>query len=154
MKPSDGGRNVVYVFGNPDLEEDSLPVRLTPLLRARFPEVDFEVMDPNEEWDVPRELVVLDTLVGAKDVAVFNDLESFAASPRFTVHDFDALTNLRLLQKLGRLQKVTVIGIPQDTTVEQALASVSSVLAGLFTPYHAESPAREGGDGCQGGRGA
>ena len=102
----------VFVFGNPDLTEDSLPLRLLPKLREQFPQLEFIMVDPNEEWDVPAELLVIDTAQGIKEVTVFDSLEKFETAPRLTMHDFDALTNLRYLQKLGKIKKIKVIGLP------------------------------------------
>ncbi|MGC9599166.1 MAG: hypothetical protein ABSE18_02155 [Minisyncoccia bacterium] len=119
---------VVYVFGNPDLPADSLPLRILPELRRRFPEARFEVKDPNEEWDMPEYLVVIDTVEGVAGVTVFDDLAKFAAAPRVTTHDFDALANLRYLQKLGKLKKIKIIGIPPTITEMQALQAVSALL--------------------------
>ena len=102
----------VFVFGNPDLALDSLPLRLLPELRRRLPGVEFLVKDPNEEWDVPEELTVIDTVVGIAEPRLFPTLNDFAAAPRLSLHDFDAFANLRLLQKIGRLKTVRVIGLP------------------------------------------
>lgn len=119
---------IVYVFGNPDLPEDSLPIRLVPRLRKKFPNATFEIKDPNEEWDAPEKLVVIDTVVGVDRVKVFDSLEPFEKSPRVSAHDFDALTQLRLLQKLGKLQTVTVIGVSAAMDERQALDGVTAEL--------------------------
>ncbi len=97
----------IYVFGNPDIPEDSLPLRILPRLRLAFPDISFEIKDPNEEWDVPENLTVIDTAVGINGIHVFSDLETFSNTPRVSLHDFDALTQLRYLQKLGKLKKIT-----------------------------------------------
>lgn len=121
-------RMIVYVFGNPDLPEDALPLRLVPLLKHKFPNTAFEVKDPNEEWDVPERLVVIDTVVGIDRVREFHGLDAFARTPRVSMHDFDALTQLRLLQKLGKLKTVTIIGVPPDTKDDEALYAVVELL--------------------------
>lgn len=124
----------VFVFGNPDLPTDTLPLRLLAALRQRFPRVTFEAKDPNEEWDVPPHLIVIDTVMGADRVQRFDGLEAFTRTPRVTLHDFDALTNLQLLRKLGKLQAVTVIGVPPALPEAEALVAV----AGLLTPLVSE----------------
>ena len=123
---------IVYVFGNPDLPEDSLPLRILPALQKELPQAQFVVKDPNEDWDVPEDLVVLDTVQGITDVTIFNDLTSFAATPRVTMHDFDALTNLRYLQKLGKIKKVTVVGIPAEMAENMAVQKVAAIFAHLL----------------------
>lgn len=116
----------IFVFGNEDLEFDSLPLRILPKLRKKFPEVEFIVKDPNEEWETEEEITVLDTAVDIKEVMVFDDLEKFSAAPRLGMHDFDALANLRLLQKLGKIKKVKIIALPPDMSEEEAFKKVSA----------------------------
>jgi hypothetical protein len=117
-------RKIVFIFGNPDLEIDSLPVKMMPKLRQTFPDISFEIKDPNEEWDVPEELTVIDTVMGLDEVTVFNDLESFDSSPRLTMHDFDALANLKYLKKLGKLKRIKIIGVPMDIKIDMAFESI------------------------------
>lgn len=108
----------IYVFGNPDIEQDSLPIRILPELKKQFPNLQFEIKDPNEEWDAlsasdgAEELIVIDSVVGIDSVRVFENLKNFSNSPRVSMHDFDALANLLYLQKLGKLKKIKIIGIP------------------------------------------
>lgn len=122
----------VFVFGNPDLAMDAMPLLILPRLRERFPDAEFVVKDPNEEWDLPEEFIVLDTVVDLASPAVFEDLKAFAASPRVTVHDFDALSNLRLLDKLGKLGVVRIVGLPPDMDEDTAFAAASEALEGLL----------------------
>lgn len=118
----------VYIFGNPDLPADSLPLRILPRLREAFPVVTFVVRDPNEEWEIPEEFVVIDTVAGIDRVKVFSDLSAFAAAPRLTMHDFDALANLRYLLKLGKLKRIKIIGVPPVMPEGQVLEEVSVML--------------------------
>jgi len=115
---------MVYVLGNPDLPEDSLPVRLVPALRKACPDCIFEIKDPNEEWDVPERLTIIDTIVGIDSVQMFHDLDAFERTPRVSLHDFDALMQLRLLKKLGKLKEITVIGVPPAMEAQKALEAV------------------------------
>ncbi len=119
---------IVYIFGNLDLPMDALPLRLVPKLRVKFPHVTFEVKDPNEEWDVPEKLIVIDTVKGIDEVKEFHGLDSFANAPRISMHDFDALMQLRLLQKLGKLKEVTIIGVPSDSGEEKAYTDITAML--------------------------
>lgn len=118
----------IFVFGNIDLEMDNLPLRILPELCKKFPEIEFVVKDPNEEWEVPEELVVLDTAVGIKEVTIFESLEKFSKVPRVGMHDFDALTNLRLLQKLGKIKKIKIIAVPQNISESEAIEKISEIL--------------------------
>jgi Ni,Fe-hydrogenase maturation factor len=107
----------VFVFGNPDVAMDSLPIRILPELQKRLPNIEFIVQDPNEELalsEAPENIIILDTAVGISEVTVFDDLKKFATVPRVSMHDFDALTNLRYLQKLGKIKAVKIIAIPAE----------------------------------------
>lgn len=119
---------IVYVFGNSDLEFDSLPLRILPQLRGLFPDVTFEIKDPNEDWDMPEDLVVLDTAFGINEVMVFDDLDKFEKVPRVSMHDFDALTNLRYLKKIGKIKKIKIIGVPPGMDEKMAAEEVGNKL--------------------------
>lgn len=110
----------IYIFGNPDVEVDSLPLKMAPKLQKLLPAVQFEIKDPNEEWDAPEDLIIFDTAMGIKEITVFNNLEKFIAAPRVSVHDFDALANLRLLQKLGKIKKIRIVAIPANYAISQS----------------------------------
>ena len=118
----------VFVFGNPDLPADSLSLRILPALKKRCPGVIFKVRDPNEEWEAPEELTIIDTVVGIDEVKIFDGLEDFENTPRVSLHDFDAITNLRYLQKLGKIRKIKIIGISPTMSEEEAANSVAIAL--------------------------
>ena len=118
----------VFIFGNPDLENDSLPIKLIPQLECEFPAISFEVKDPNEEWDIPEEVMIIDTVINLGEVTVFDDLDSFYVSPRLTMHDFDALANLKYMKKLGKLKKIKIIGVPPDLEQKKALEAIIKIL--------------------------
>ena len=50
----------IFVFGNPDLEIDALPILILDDLRAKFPQIDFQFKDPNEEWEEVKDLIAID----------------------------------------------------------------------------------------------
>ncbi|MDO8504355.1 MAG: hypothetical protein Q7S36_00680 [Candidatus Liptonbacteria bacterium] len=122
---------IVYVFGNPDLAEDSLPLKIMPELQKQLPSFRFEAKDPNEEWDVPEELIVIDTVVVIKEITIFEGLSHFASAPRLSLHDFDAFANLLILQKLGKLKKIKIIGIPPEIAENEAISKAGAILRAL-----------------------
>lgn len=121
----------IFVFGNPDLDIDSLPLKILPELRQNFPEIFFEVKDPNEEWEVPEEMIVLDAALGINKVMVFESPDKFSAPPRVSMHDFDALSNIRYLFKLGKIKKVKIIALPVGLNESQTITEVSKILKQL-----------------------
>jgi len=110
----------VFVFGNQDYAPDSLPLRLLPDLRTTFPHVNFLALDPNENWEVDPDITVIDTVINLDQPRVFESLAVFEQAPRVSMHDFDALTQLKLLAKLGRINSVKILGLPPN--MEPALA--------------------------------
>jgi Ni,Fe-hydrogenase maturation factor len=118
----------VFVLGNPDLAMDSLPIKLLPELREARPDIVFTIQDPNDDWDTSESFWVIDTVVGLPEITVFNSLDAFQKTPRVSMHDFDALTYLRFLKKLGKLPPITIIGIPSDKTETEVLPTILTLL--------------------------
>ena len=118
----------IFIFGNEDLQDDSMPLRILPKLVEKFSEIEFETVDPNEDWEVPENVMVIDTAVGIKDVTVFDSLDKFSAPSRVGMHDFDALTNLRLLWKLGKIKKIKIIAVPAEMGKSEVVEKISEIL--------------------------
>lgn len=122
----------VFVFGNSDLDFDSLPIRVLPELKKRFPAFDFEIKDPNEELSPNEKFLILDAVEGISDIAVFPDLEKFVASPSLSLHDFDAYAALRLLQKLKKLPPMKIIGFPPFMSESKAIEDASAIFRSIL----------------------
>lgn len=124
----------VSLFGNPDLPFDSLPLKILPRLRERFPDIDFVVEDP-EELDLPAEdageWVIIDTVAGIDSVREI-PIEKLIAAPRVTAHDFDLGSYLPLVKKIRKNIGIRIIGIPMDCAEEEALAETITLLSSLL----------------------
>lgn len=107
---------------------DSLPVKMVPEFKKAFPEHEFILQDPNEEWDMSESFWVIDTVVGLTEPQLFDSLDAFVAGPRMSMHDFDAFSNLRFLQKLGKLPPIKIIGLPVGISKEDVLRTVHELL--------------------------
>jgi Ni,Fe-hydrogenase maturation factor len=123
----------VYVFGNEYVAEDIRAIEVARELQNTVEGVSFVFVGPNEEVpfaDEPR-VVILDTIQGIQDVALVEGdaIDGLILSPRGSVHDFDLAFQLRYLKKLGKLGKITVIGIPQEGEVDHLL--IKSILRKL-----------------------
>ncbi len=124
----------VFIFGNPDIEGDSLPLKILPELRKKCPGTDFLSKDPNEDFELPEEAVIIDVVAGLKEIRVFDSLEDFEAPPRMTLHDFDLFGHLQLLKKLGKLpSKIKIIGIPPTMSEEAAASSIAIILKEIMS---------------------
>jgi len=119
----------ILVFGNPDHEPDALPLKILPEVRKRLPDIEFVVADPNEEWDVGGDLTIIDTAINLTEPRVFDSLDAFEAAPRVSMHDFDALANLRLMLKLGIISSVRVIALPPQISPDDAIRFMTEKLS-------------------------
>ncbi|MBI4136623.1 hypothetical protein HY469_01020 [Candidatus Roizmanbacteria bacterium] len=105
----------IFVFGNEILETDNLAPSLMLELSSRFPDIEFIHADPTENWwQGEKELVILDTVVGIKKVTVFNSLDAFEKQAQITPHDYDVYMDLLLMLKMGHVQKIKIVGIPDS----------------------------------------
>jgi len=117
----------VLVFGNPFLENDSLPLKLLPKLRKTFPSIEFKEIDPTEDLDKQgRDLVILDTVEGIDNVIELNSIEQLYANKVYTMHDFDLAYNLKLLKKIGKIDSVRIIGAPMKISEGDAMDQIQS----------------------------
>lgn len=139
----------IYVFGNPLLDFDNLPIKLVPKLRKLFPEIDFVVQDPNENLKPEKgEMYIIDTIMDSpeslvlspehgakslepKDVIVFEDLDKIHLDKIYSAHDFDLGFNLKLLQKIGWLKKVVIFGVPEGMSEYKALKQLAREIDNL-----------------------
>ena len=121
----------VFVFGNPTVTQDSLPLKLLPRLRKKFPDIQFIHADPTENWwQGEKELVIIDTVQGIDNVTVFDSLDEFEKQSRITPHDYDLYMDLRILKKLGKVKKVKIIGITIGQS-KQLIQQVVDVISKL-----------------------
>lgn len=119
----------IYVCGNALEPRDRLPLLLMPYLKKRFPNISFIHFDPTEELSLKKtkDITLIDSIVGVDTVQIFHSLSNFQQSPQNSVHDFDLFLSLRLLIKLGKLQKITIIGVPANgkkIAIQQEVARI------------------------------
>jgi Ni,Fe-hydrogenase maturation factor len=111
----------VYVFGNEDLPQDSLPFVISNKLKRKLPGVEFIKVSPNQ--DLPfideKKVVILDTIQGINEVVELNenDLDKLLLSKSLTVHDFDLGFQLKYLKKIGKIGKIMIVGIPMEKEI-------------------------------------
>jgi Ni,Fe-hydrogenase maturation factor len=122
----------ILVFGNALVEEDSLPLRLLPALRARFPRVEFREFDAAE--DLEREgpdIVVLDAAKGPSRVVLLEGTGGIETGKIHSMHDFDLALTLKLLKKMGLLGSVRIIAVPVGYQEKKAFGEVSALISSL-----------------------
>jgi len=123
----------VYVFGNEDFAEDKRAFEAAGKLEGKIENVDFVKVKPNE--DVPfideKFVVILDAVQRIEKVIEIkdNELDKLILPPRSSVHDFDLGFQLKYLKKIGKLGKVTIIGLPMQGKIDYSL--IQSILRKL-----------------------
>nr|MBA4405224.1 hypothetical protein [Nanoarchaeum sp.] len=65
----------IYVFGNPLVKEDSLPLKLIEKLKKEFSSLNFKEFDTVEDLEFEKELNIIDTVKGIKKVEIIEDLD-------------------------------------------------------------------------------
>jgi hypothetical protein len=125
-------QQIVYIVGNPAVRRDNVPFRILPQLRRVFPSVDFREADPNENF-VPEEgSIIIDSVEGIDAVQSFDSLDDFAAHHTVSGHDYDLAFHLRVLQKLHKINSVTILGVPVRGT-DKIIHEVRKALALLLS---------------------
>jgi Ni,Fe-hydrogenase maturation factor len=108
----------VYVFGNEDFEGDNRAFQIVKKFEHKLKNIEFIKVKPNE--DVPfideKFVVILDAIEGINKVIEVsdNDLDKLVLPPRSSVHDFDLGFQIKYLKKIGKLGKVTIVGLPMQ----------------------------------------
>lgn len=119
----------IHIFGNPLLPFDNLPIKLAPKLKKRFPKIDFIIQDPNENLKPKnKELIIIDTVLDIKKVTVINGIDKIQLEKIYSAHDFDLGFNLKLLQKIGELEKITIFGIPPEINKQKAFEQLEKLI--------------------------
>lgn len=121
----------IYVCGNPLVKIDALPLRLLPALRKKHPELNFIEFDPSEDFPKEEKLMLIDTVINAKDVQMFDNIDQFAETKAVSLHDFDLGTNLKLAKKMGWVKKVIIIGVPPKMKETVAVEKISKIITTL-----------------------
>lgn len=123
-------KKTIYLLGNPLVEEDSLPVEFLPKLKSQFPNINFQIIDPTENFPEEDNLILIDTIINIKKVSILTkkDLSKIQTSPNYSLHDFDLAMQLKLMQKLGKLKKLTIIGIPPSYDKIHTLEEIEKII--------------------------
>lgn len=127
-------RPVICVFGNPLLKEDSLPLKMLPELRKAFPDIDFIEFDPSDNiHELGKDLIIMDTVKNMRKVRIIENMDSIETDKIYSLHDFDLGQNLKLLKKLGMIEKVRIIGVPMGMKKHEATEQVKIILQNFLS---------------------
>lgn len=115
----------IYLFGNPLLNFDSLPLLFKAELEKEFPNISFSEADPSENLKPEnKELFIIDSAAGIKEVTVLEDLTRIKTEAAYSLHDFDLGATLKLLKKIGVLEKASIFCVPQEGDEKKILSDL------------------------------
>lgn len=103
----------ISIFGNPDVKEDNAAIKLIPSLKKKYPKTEIKIEDPAGGLEPADDWLIVDVCAGIKEITEFTDLDKFEALRRVSVHDYEVVTELKLLKKLGKIKKLTILAIPK-----------------------------------------
>lgn len=118
-----------YVFGNPLVKEDSLPLKLIGKLKKEFPLLEFKEFDTVEDMELEKELNIIDTVKGIKKVELIEDVDKIITDKIYSMHDFDLGYNLKLLKKMKMIDKVRIFGIPMNMKEKEAFEQLCAAIS-------------------------
>jgi Ni,Fe-hydrogenase maturation factor len=115
----------VYVFGNIDVGVDNKPLLYLPLLKKDFPGINFVEIKPNQdlpfENDVENEdtFYIFDTVEGLSEIKILDEssIDKLSRTANSSVHDYDLGFQLKYLKKLGKINKIKILGIPMNMDI-------------------------------------
>lgn len=107
----------IYVFGNEDEAKDSGALAMAKKIIIKG--IEYVEIGPNGDLPSVDNLVIMDVVEGLTLIKVFNekDLEKVKFM-RVSAHDYDLGFQLRYLAKIGKLKKVTIVGLPMDREID------------------------------------
>lgn len=103
----------ITVLGNPDLPEDNVAIKLIPWLKKKYPGAEIKVEDPSGGLIPADDWLIVDACEGVDRITEFDDLDKFEELRRVGVHDYEVMTELKLLKKLGKIKKLRILAIPK-----------------------------------------
>ncbi len=116
----------ILVFG---LENENA---LLARLRKRFASVGFRKYDVSEELEnEERKLIVIDTVRGISKVTLVEDLEGI--SPAKALEGSGTLMTLRILLRIGSIDSVKVIAVPEGYPADAAFDEMSAIIELLIS---------------------
>lgn len=114
----------IYVFGNEDVEIDNQPLKSLPELKKDFPDLTFVEVKPNQDLPIDAEagedvIYIVDTVDGLPDIKTLDEtaIDKLSCTANSSVHDYDLGFQLKYLKKIGKINKIKILGIPMNKEI-------------------------------------
>ena len=124
----------IHYLGNEFVKQDSLAIKTAEKLKDNFKkEVVFKKIDTFDDMiNVKDKYYFMDVCEGLSKARLINDIAVFENIRTITSHDLDFGFFLKLNDKLGELNKVNIICLPQEPypEIEQDVENLIKKLLG------------------------
>ncbi len=108
----------ILVFGNEFLKEDSMAKKLADEIKSK--ELNFVKCNSVDDiFKQKGELVIMDVVKGIKKPMIILDVGKLEAGSITSLHDFDLGFFLKLLNEMGQIKKLKIIGVPEKGNVSE-----------------------------------
>lgn len=122
----------IYVFGNTDLDYDNKAIELAHKISNYVHDINFIYVKTNE--DLPfynnESIVILDVIEGISDIVVIDNMDKVKIMNNLgsSAHDFDLGFQLNYLRKLGKINSIKIIGIPEKSNIDNILEEAKKII--------------------------
>lgn len=120
----------IFVLGNPLLEEDSLPIRIMPMLQKKFPGIEF--IDNVDEIETEKNIIAIDVAEGIDKIEILDNVEKIVSDKIYSMHDFDFGQTLKLMKTCGKLKSVKVFCLPKNMKEKDAVIELTKLIPTLL----------------------
>lgn len=122
----------ILVFGNKFLECDSMALKIAEILKNESVEFQIcedisQILETNEE-----EMTLMDVVYSIEEPMIIEDIKKLKVNQSLSLHDFDLAYFLKLLEEIGQIKKIRIIGIPQKGNPEEIAEKVRKLLPNNF----------------------
>lgn len=122
-------KRTILCFGS-EVHGDEESLRLCDSLAKHH---DFDFVKCDSAIDimsyVDSDLIIMDNVRGLDKPRLFTRIEDFKRFESVTTHDIDLGTFLHVLDGMGRLKNIRIIGVPVDMKKSDALREVKKILS-------------------------
>ena len=119
----------ILCFGS-EVAHDDTPFRICESMR-KDPEFNFvkceAAIDIMAYVDLD-DLVIMDTVKGITRPRLFRNIEDFKKVESVTAHDIDLGTFLHVLEGMGKLKNISIIGLPMGSKKSEVMKDLRDIL--------------------------
>lgn len=119
----------VLVFGNEDVESDSLAMKVADILHIDGVEFIKCASPDNLESHIENgKIIIMDVAKNVDKITFLRDANNLRIGNLCSCHDFDVAFHIKLLKELGKLDNVIVIALPMKGKIDEIEGELTHLL--------------------------